>query len=396
MQRHSSAVAVTLALFSFSAVTIAQNTPSSSPIDVLYLVTGNHIETYNVDPNTGDAADYGAISVPAPDYPQVVPGVGDRFIYVVGYNYKTQSSVILVYPTDANGTPQSTPIQRLDFKIGVTNLVVDPDGSLAYATQSVQNSYYQALAGIRAFAIDKTTGFLTEFPKLSAIYPLDGPCGMQQLDSGGFSTIGFNASGGALYDAWGCGWLDSDESFFYKRQVDQQSGALGPDVQIASAGGGDGGPDTTTYLRPAAILSFTLQADYYGDTLAVYPPSGGDTPIFTCTGSMLQACGNSWEVAPDITGDYIFFETVNGPVELAKLDLNTEQIVPLDTSIPYFPQVFSLDDRLIYARNNSSSINSVPVMPIYMFDPRNGSLTGSARSISLPNQYSTPVPALRY
>ncbi len=175
-----------------------------------------------------------------------------------------------------------------------------------------------------------------ESPKPSATYPPDGPCGTGLLDTGGFSTVN---------------------------------------------------------ITPIAILNY-YNAGFNGNenSVSVFPPTGGTTPIFTCTWAMLELCGFAGAEIPDRTGNYIFFATNQGGSELTKLDLNESKIVDLGISIPDYVEVFGLDDKLIYG--GRKSYGNQFVMPIYVFDPGSGSITNRSE-VPLPSPYSTPVPALR-
>jgi hypothetical protein len=374
--------------------TIAQTTPeASSPLDVLYLVTGTEIQTYNVDPQSGVPTKYGVSAIPLPAYPTVVPSLDDRFLYILGNNIETKTSILLVYQTDSNGVPQNPPIQTMNFRTSVSNFVLDSRGAFAYAVRSRQNSQQQTLAEIRSFTVNPQTGLLVESPKPRATYPPNGPCGTGLLDSGLFFLVGFNSSRNQLYDEWFCAALDTETSRFYTRQVDQHTGALGPDVPLTTGGSSGTGQIFSVNITPIAILNY-YNAGFNGNenSLSVYPPTGGTTPIFTCAWAMLALCGTSGAEIPDRSGNYIFFSTNQGGAEVTKLDLNESKIVDLGISIPDFVEAFSLDDKLIYGQ--SKSYGRQPVMPIYVFDPGSGSITNRSE-VPLPSPYSTPVPALR-
>jgi hypothetical protein len=375
-------------------ITVAQTAPAaSSTLDVLYLVTGIEIQTYNVNPETGDPTEYGTSTIPLPQYPTVVPSLDGHFLYILGNNFETKTTTLMVYQTDPNGVPQNPAILTLNFGVSVTNFVLDSRGSFAYAAQSKQNSLHQSLAEIRSFTVNPQTGLLVESPKPSATYPLDGPCGTGLLDSGGFFLAGFNYSRDQLYDGWYCADLDTGTSRFYNRQVDQQTGALGPDVPISTGGYSDTGGFSTVNITPIAILNY-YNAGFNGNenSVSVFPPTGGNTPIFTCTWAMLELCGFAGAEIPDRTGNYIFFATNQGGSELTKLDFNESKIVDLGISIPDYVEVFGLDDKLIYG--GRKPYGNQFVMPIYVFDPGSGSITNRSE-VPLPSPYSMPVPALR-
>jgi hypothetical protein len=179
---------------------------------------------------------------------------------------------------------------------------------------------------------------------------------------------------------------------YYTRQVDQQTGALGPDVQTFSWENGSDGFDQVTFT-PAALIDFNVPNDFnYGiNSLNVYPLSGGSTPIFSCTASMLQACGYGISENVDPSGNYIFFQTDLNVTEVTRLELAEKQIVDTGNSFPDLVQVFSPDDKLIYATNS----NSTGTIPIYVFDAATGAVTYNGGEITVaPPPFYGAVPAV--
>jgi hypothetical protein len=164
-------------------------------------------------------------------------------------------------------------------------------------------------------------------------------------------------------------------------------------VPLTTGGYTDTGQFFSVNITPIAILNY-YSAGFNGieNSVSVFQPTGGTTPIFTCAWAMLALCGTSGSEIPDRTGNYIFFSTNQGGAEVTRLNLNESKIVDLGISIPDFVQVFSLDDKLIYGERKS--YGNQFVMPIYVFDPGSGNITGSSE-IPLPSPYSMPVPALR-
>ena len=114
MSRHSSLSAISLAMcLSVPTTIFAQGAnQTTSPIDVLYLVTQNTIQTYNVDPSYGSATLYGTLTVPAPlnSYPVFMPGADDHYIYVFS-TCGTEGMALQVYATNPNGAPHGPPSQ---------------------------------------------------------------------------------------------------------------------------------------------------------------------------------------------------------------------------------------------------------------------------------------------
>jgi hypothetical protein len=399
MSRHLSLPAIILAVsFLVPATIVAQsenhNTP---PIDVLYFVTNNTIQTYNVDPSYGSATLYGALTVPEPSNsnPVFVPGANDHYIYV-WCGCGSEGTDLLVYATDSNGAPQAPPIQRVKSKAPFRNFAIDPNGTLAYAVQALQNSSQQPEYGIRAFALNPETGILTEFPALSAFEkpPSAEICSPSNpFGPGYFSVAGFNFSGTRLIDNWNCSGQDDWVDYYYTRTVDQQTGALGPDVPTVGTGGSEDEFSTVTFT-PTSILSFVNYG--YEDSpneLYVYWPNAASN--FSCTYTMLDACSYSYGIAADRTGKFIFFYTYAGGTEVTRLNMTKKTIEPVGIPLADAINGFSLDDHLIYGERTVSS-NGQYLIPVYVFDPGTGLITDNNQTITMPNEYSILIPALRY
>ena len=391
MRRHSTFFAPALAFFLLippmtSAAQTAPSSATSPQVEVVYVLDHNEVVTYDVDPDTGMPARQGTLAVP-PFFPTIIPSVDGHFLYVTG----TEKGVykLWAYATDATGSPQPHPIQTLSFNKGIWNFTPNPNGGFAYAAQLVRNSQGQNVTGIRYFRIDPSTGLLTESPNVLVTYPPSGPC---QSGGGGFSLLGFNPEGNQLNEVWYCSSYDTTNQYYYTRYVDQQSGALGPDVQTIVTGGGTISYNLVT-VTPKAIFDY-YNLGFSGSTniLYVYPPRGGASPIFHCTFAMLAACSRATNPTVDPSGNYIFFYALNG-TGIAKVELAQKQIVETGHSIPAGPDVmaFSPDERLIYTRNGSNPY----LIGTYVFDLATGAVNPGGE-ISVPGS-SPPsiVPALR-
>ncbi len=399
MSRHSSLSAISLAMcLSVPTTIFAQGAnQTTSPIDVLYLVTQNTIQTYNVDPSYGSATLYGTLTVPAPSnsYPVFIPGVDDHYIYVF-CTCGTEGMALEVYATNPNGAPQNPPVQTVKFRTAFSPFVIDPDGTLAYATQLLQDSSLGPEFGIRAFALNPRTGIVTVFPTLSAIsYPPPGEfCSTSNpFADPGFGLVGFNLSGTQLIDDWRCDGYDDWLGYYYTQTVDQKTGALGPEVPTVGTGGSLDEYSTVTFT-PRAILSFQNQGfEGSANELYVYRPNA--TLDFSCNYTMLDACSYSGGIAADRTGKFIFFYTNAGGTEVARLDVNKKTIEPVGIPLADTINAFSLDDQLIYGFRTLSA-NGQYVIPVYVFDPSTGLVTDNGAVITMPSESSYLIPALRY
>jgi hypothetical protein len=164
-----------------------------------------------------------------------------------------------------------------------------------------------AQIGLRTFAIDPKTGILTLLPTVSAISPpLGGLCNHENpYADPSFSLVGFYLGGTQLIDYWNCGGYDDWTDYYYTQTVDQQTGALGPEVTTVGAGGSMDEVSGVVFT-PTSILSFTNEGfEDSQNELGVYWPNA--TLDFSCTYAMLDACGYSGGIATDLTGKFIFF-----------------------------------------------------------------------------------------
>jgi hypothetical protein len=390
MQRHSSFLTLALASSLVTPLTtiVAQTaSPSAPQVEVVYLLDHNEVVTYDVDPLTGIPTRQGTLAV-LPFSPIIITSVDDHFLYVTG----TDKGVwhLWAYAIDPTGSPHDPPIQTLTFKSGTWNFIPNPNGTFAYAAQLVRNSQGQNVVGIRYFSIDASNGRLSESPKVLAVYSLDGPC--LPGTGGGFDLLGFSPDGNQLNEAWYCTSYDTNTQYYYTRRVNQQTGALGPDVQTIVTGGTTVAYNLVT-ITPQAIFDY-YNLGFSGSTniLYVYPPRGGANPIFHCTFDMLAACSRATNPTVDPSGNYIFFYTPNG-TGIAKVELAGKQIVETGNSIPAGRDVmaFSPDERIIYTRNGSNPY----LVGTYIFDLATGAVNPGGE-ISVPGS-SPPsiVPALR-
>lgn len=403
MSRHSFLMVVSLAgCLLVPTITVAKSTnQTSSPIDVAYLVTQDStdtytIQTYDVDPGYGDATLYGTLSVYAPPkgYYAFVPGADDHFIY--GFcSCGAEGTVLQVYATDAHGAPQNPPIQTVKFGTAISPFLIDPNGTLAYATQPLENASGVRSGvrkvGILAFALDPATGIVTVPPTMSTVSaPL--VCTNNPFGPPSFWLVGFNRSGTQMIDAWDCDGHGDSTDYYYTQTVNQETGALGLPVGTVGAGTSESEYDTVTFT-PNAILSFENQG-YDGSANELYVYGLNAKLEFSCTYTMLDACSYSGSIAADRTGNFIFFYTYTGGTEVTRLNVNEKTIEPVGTPLAGTIDTFSLDDRLIYGFR-ILSWNGEYVIPVYVFDPGTGLVTNNGMVITMPNEYSSLIPALR-
>ena len=72
-----------------------------------------------------------------------------------------------------------------------------------------------------------------------------------------------------------------------------------------------------------------------------------------------------------------------------------ETVCPVGIPLADTIDAFSLDDQLIYGSPTLSG-NGQYVIPVYVFDPSTGLVTDNGAAITMPSEYSSLIPALRY
>jgi hypothetical protein len=382
------AIISALAFGFFAKPAIAQSSPA--PVDVVY-VMGSTMQTYNVNPETGEPTleGEGIRLQNTTSGATVVPSPNDHFLYVTGYN---GDEYLWVYATDANGVPQVPPIQTLKLN-NDSALSINPDGTWAYMIHATQNSQGEMLDSIYAFQLNPTTGMVQLSPKLVATYPPNGPCS-SGAEYPGANVVGFNSTGTQMYDEWGCPYYDTETATYYSRTVDQKTGAIGPEAEILEWNNTNEGFDVVNITATAALL-FNVPNDFnYGiNSLSVYPLSGGNSPLFTCTAEMLEACGYATWQTVDPSGKYPFFQLSEDSTQITRLELGQQKIVDTGNYVNGVVMGFSPDDLLIYTQNEE--LKKPWIFPIYVFDPATGGVTYTGAAISSQSPIDQLIPAVR-
>lgn len=247
--RFSSFIVVVCLVLSCVPALFAQTAANS--IEVVYTLSGSTVQTYNVDRQTGYPTQQGqGVTLDFTSGPAtIVPSANDHFLYVTAFK---NSQYLWVYSTDSTGVPQLPAIQTFSLTSSFSPLAIDPNGTVAYATRIFQNSRQQIAASIYSFSINPTTGMLKMGAKV-ATYPPNGPCSVG-VDVASFSVVGFNASGSQVYDSWYCPYYDTSQGFYYSRPVNQKTGALGRETQIAYWSNGSNTSTNLVNITPSAVL----------------------------------------------------------------------------------------------------------------------------------------------
>lgn len=378
---------VTLCMLAcLTSLTFAQTSSSnlenpSSPLQVVYVIDGSTLTTYNINSQTLQATEVGISSLPEWTYPNLTTSPNGRILYFTAFqNISQQGERLYVFNTNSSGMPNGQPIESLSAK-GVYSLQVDPTGKFLYVVQqgTGSNGYYP-VAIIRA-VIDPATGKLSQ-PTTVANY---------QLETGtvscSLSIFGMNATGTSLYDEIFCSYPHGGaEATFNERTVDPQTGALGPDQQVLYWNNSSGGGQRVQFVKNL-VFDYVVPNNYQQNVneLDIYALQPNVTnPLIQCTYSMLPACGTDGGTTHP-SAEYVFmFDFLGGEqvtTEIEKVDLSSQQIVATGSTIPYEVQQFSPDGSIAYAAND---VNTALNIEIYGFNIANAQVTAGG-SISVPS-----------
>jgi hypothetical protein len=349
---------------------------SSTPVQIVYLIEGTTIVTYNVDPQTLYATQAGSLTVPNavnnPDvYPGLISALNGHVLYYVGFDTQNQQQ-LWVFATDATGSPQLPVLE--EFKVtGFIGLQVDPKANFAYAAflGIPPKSSYNTPWYIRRYAIDPASGKLGQ-SQLEATYSLNN--GAEGTTDCGLLLLGFNPGGTNLYDEVSCSAHDGSDATYNARTVNLATGALGSDVEVYSWQNGNTGGFESVNFVAGRMFDFVVPFDYAQgyDSVNIYPvlPSTS-TPLLTCNAQMLEACGYSSGVAHP-SGKYVFMGISSDSTQIDKVEVSQKKIVDTGNYIPAAFSAFSPDGTLVYGtqlENNGYQI------PIYGFNVTTSEVT---------------------
>jgi hypothetical protein len=368
----------------------SSNAGTSSAVQVVYVVDGSTLTTYNVDPQTFQATQAGAITLPQSVYPYITTSPNGRFLYYSAYlNTLQQGKRLYVYDTNASGAPGSSPVQVLNTG-GLYGMLVDPAGKFLYAVYAGAAGTQYTPYKIVRFLVDSSTGKISQ-PVTEARYSL--PSGAEGTEYCGLLILGLNAAGSKMYDEVNCGYHGGSSATYNERSVNLQTGVLGADVQVYSWNNASEGGEFVQFVNNLAF-DFATPNNYqqgvnYVNIYQAHP--NVTTPQVNCTASMLQACGyDAGRAHP--SGEYVFMFNSQGATEVDKVEPSQKKIVGPTSSIPYEVQQFSPDGTIAYAAND---VNGALEIEIYGFSVSTGSLTAGG-TISVPSDLDSWFTAQRH
>ncbi len=372
--------AATLSLFvCLSAMTFAQNT--STPLQLVYVVDGSTLITYNIAPGTLQATEVGTTSLLQSVTMGLVPSPNGHVLYYsADQNIDGQGQMLYVYTTNSAGLPDSQPIQTLNAK-GLVSYLADPRDKFFYLVyQGPSGQEYTPYTIVR-LVVDPKTGRLSQ-PVIQAKYKLGSGTGGSEAC--GAYVFGMNAVGTKLYDGIACSYHGGSSATFYERTVDPVTGSLGPDQQIYSWNNSSGGYEGVQFVK-GFVFDFVNPNDFQQDInfLNVYPLQPNVTqPIIQCTGSMLSDCASEGGILTHPSAEYVFMS--NGPqssTDIEQVDFSSMQILSTGSTIPYWVRQFSPDGAIAYATENVGTALNIE---IYGFNVTNAQVT-TGGSINLPS-----------
>jgi hypothetical protein len=387
-----------LPLILFPFIAFAQNSNQSatssatSALQVVYVVDGSTVTTYDIDPQTFTPKQVGTLTVGASTFPYIITSPNGHFLYYIAYDdTSAKSEHLWVYTTDATGAPRTPPVQEINNVNGFYLIPqVHPTKNFFYAVStSPWNSGYITYKIFR-YLIDPSTGKISH-PQVEATYTLQAGttyCGL--------SLFGFNPSGTKLYDEVNCGYPHGGNAVTYnERSLNLQTGALGPDSQVYSWSNFTGGVENVQFVGDL-MFDFVNPNNYQQgiNSVNIYPLKPNTSkPLLQCTASMLQACGYAGGVAHP-SGKYIFMGISQDTTQIDKVELGAKKIVDTSHYIPYrFYGVFSPDGTVAYATYNYST--TFWYVEIYGFDVATSNVTPGG-VIYIPSAFDVFFVAQRY
>ena len=385
-------------LVCLSSVAFAQNSnrealagsAPTSAVQVVYLIGGSTLTTYNIDPKTLQAEEAGAIMLPESVYPALVASPDGQFLYYLAYkNTSDEGHMLYVYDTNASGVPGQKPVQQTKAS-QLSAMVVHPNGEFFYsiAVGPVGPQLTEPYWIVRNL-IDPKSGKLSE-PVTEATYQLDSDVSGNDCY---LWILGFNAAGTAMYDGIFCsGPHGSGSTTYNQRSVNLKTGALGADQELYSYSYYAGSQSANVQFANDLMFAFVSNYNQGPNTNVVDVDQlpNVTTPVINCTASMLTVCGDFTSALAHPSGNYVFLTDPTNITDIGAVNLSAQQITQT-SSIPYPVQRIGPDGTIVYGVNYTNGED----IEIYGFDAATGGVTQGG-TISEPSDLDLWVAAERY
>jgi hypothetical protein len=324
-------------LFALSCVAYTQDltttisAPPRRPEQVLYVVDGTNLYTYDIDPQTFQPSLMGTIPLPKAQLNGLAASSDGKFLYVMAADpYPATNNRIYVYDTTGYGVP-GMPLQSV-AATNESSMFVDPTDNFLFAVHmGTHSTRDQTLPwSIYRYQVNTANGKLTG-PVNAATYLLPA----QGTNDCSLSIAGMNVRGTKIFDYEFCGTHAGQNGFYHERAVDPQTGALGAPQQIFSwTVGSIGNPESVQIIQGRLFaFAYPIENQPYNE-LQIYPvtTNKNSKPLIDCTSTMLAACGSDTGVAHP-SAKYAFYTNAqDNTTEVDTVDLSSKQIVPTGTT----------------------------------------------------------------
>jgi hypothetical protein len=346
-----------------AAVLLSCSLNAVAQTEVLYVATPQTnqpwlLSTYNVDPSTAVATPVGSpVNVESSN---IIPlTVGSLHVL-----YVWTHTDVWVYPTDANGVPESTPSQHLAFGLSIplTSFVVDPKGKFAYAAVTWVDVNQQHRAAIYLYTVDSANGTLADTHKLASTYGPDPYVGLS-----GFS---FGASGARLFASFVDSAPFTCNYGYDEYPVNLKTGALGSLADMVQVDTECGEIDNVAISDQLTGYSRDCCGTGSGIIRLRLISTGQQ---INCDHTMLQFCGDNGPIYFDPNSQNLFFnDNVLNFLFVSRINFTSSQLIPT-AQLPATYSLalkFSPDDQLFYT-SQPTGVN------IYAFQANTGKVAAT-------------------
>jgi hypothetical protein len=363
--------------------------PSSTPVQVVYVINNSILSTYNINAQTLQATQVGTSNLPQSLYGGVTPSPNGKFLYYTQFSGNSQPEELYVYQTNASGVPNLTAVQTLTVN-GLQGFVFDPVSNFVYASFEGPQGTETTPYAIERYVMDPATGKLSQ-PVVEAKYEL------ASSEGGLFCSLGImnvNPAGTELFDEIPCSNPFGEQATYNERAINSSTGALGPDVQIYSWNNDETQTgQSVSFVKNLMFDFFQNLEENDANMLNIYPIQPNvTTPVISCGTDQYAPCGDFISTRVHPSAQYVFLTDPTSTTYIGQVNLSSRQIVLDSSSIPYEVQEFSPDGTIAYGVND---VNGALDIEIFGFNAATGGVTQGGM-ISVPSDLDSWWAAERY